>query len=70
MDSTMQKGETGAALPRQQAKQRGREVCQMHNNERDKGWTSKITGNPMDRKGTFTVEVKQKRRRGVVPQAQ
>ncbi len=67
--SSLQKGETGAALPRQQAKQRGREVCQMHNSVRETGWINRMTGKSNDRTGTFTVEVKKKPLRGMVPRS-
>lgn len=67
--SSLQKGETGAALPRQQAKQRGRAVCQMHNSVQKTGFINKITGKSNDRTGTFTVEVRQKPQRGRVPRA-
>jgi outer membrane protein assembly factor BamA len=49
----MQHGETGAQLPRALARQRGKEVVQMHNGATVTSWLNRKTGKSLDRTGTF-----------------
>ena len=57
----MQHGETGAALPRNLARQVGKAVCDAHNNnELITPWLNK-RGKSLDRTGTFVQEIKKKR---------
>jgi len=62
----MQHGETGAALPRHLARQRGKAVCATHNNGSPATeWVNRFTGKPLDRTGTFAIELRKKKNRQV-----
>lgn len=62
----MQHGETGAALPRHLARQRGKAVCNTHNNGSPATeWTNRHTGKALDRTGTFAIELRPKKKRQV-----
>jgi hypothetical protein len=64
----MQHGETGAALPRNLARQRGKAVCDAHNSALPT-WINRLTGKPLDRTGTFVVESRTpKGKRQIKPQ--
>lgn len=62
----MQHGETGAALPRAVARQRGRETCQVHNG-RPAAWINRYTGKSLDRTGTFEVERRATKKKQALP---
>ncbi len=53
--TTMQHGETGAALPRNLSRQRGKAVCDLHNQAQSTGWVNPKTGKSLDRHGTFEI---------------
>ena len=61
----MQHGETGAPLPRNVARQRGRELCKAHNTEVKKStkWMDARTGRSQDTTGTFKVVRKPAKKR-------
>lgn len=64
----MQHGERGASLPRQIARQRGKDVCDAHNAEKQQQalgsrWVNKLSKKLSDNTGRVVVERRSKRRK-------